>query len=169
MIRGTDVPLPGTTAPDFTLPATPDGTASLASLRGRPVVLVFYPGDWRYGCGEQLASYQTVMPEFHELGVVVLGISTDSVWSHRALARRWGIRFNLLADHRPRGAVARQYGVYRIADKICERALFLIEPSGTVVYSHVSPPDVNPGVEPILTAVESLGCRPVAMARPSRW
>ncbi|SDZ28305.1 Peroxiredoxin [Micromonospora pattaloongensis] len=168
MMHGTDLPLPRTPAPDFTLPASPHRAVSLSSLRGRPVVLAFYPGDRSRVCGEQLALYQTLMPEFHQFGATVLGVSVDSVRSHRMFASRRGIRFDLLSDARPRGAVARRYGVYRPDDGFCERALFLIDGDGTIVYSHVSPREVNPGVDGILAAVEALalGASP---GRAQRW
>ncbi|MEV1288575.1 redoxin domain-containing protein [Micromonospora sp. NPDC049679] len=166
MMHGSDVLLPRTPAPDFTLPAGPDRQLTLSSLRGRPVVLAFYPGDWSRVCGEQLALYQTVMPEFHQFGAAVVGVSVDSVWSHRAFARDRAIRFDLLSDFQPKGAVAQRYGVYRPDDGFSERALFLVDGDGTVVYSHVSPVEVNPGADGILAAVESLA---TGGARSARW
>jgi peroxiredoxin len=147
---------PGTPAPDFTLPATPDQVMSLAELRGRPVVLVFYPADWSPVCGDQLALYDEVLPDFRRLGAMVLGISVDGVWCHAAFAAARALHLPLLADFEPKGAVARRYGVYREADGTAERALFVIDAEGTVQWSHVFPRPVNPGAEGVLAALESI-------------
>ena len=70
----------GERAPDFTLRSSPDETLSLGSLRGRPVILAFYPADWSPVCGDQMVLYNEVLPEFRELGAELLGISVDGVW-----------------------------------------------------------------------------------------
>lgn len=146
----------GESAPDFTLSAGPDETLSLDELRGRPAVLVFYPGDWSPVCSDQLDLYQAVLPRFEERGARLVGISVDSVWSHAAFADHRGLEFPLLADFEPKGEVARAYGVYRDDDGIAERALFVLDPEGAVRWSHVSPPDVVPGVDGILEALDDL-------------
>ena len=150
-------PLPaGTPAPDFTLYATPDQTVSLHELRGRPVILAFYPADWSPVCGDQMTLYNEVLPEFRRLGAQLLGISVDGVWCHRAYAESRKLHFPLLADFEPKGAVAKSYGVYRAAEGVCERALFVIDGGGTIRWSYVSPIGVNPGAEGILEALEKL-------------
>src|ERR1700676_4086479 len=106
----------GTIAPHFTLPSPPDQRLPLAELRGRPVVLVFYPADWSPVCGDQVALYNEILPEFREYGAEVLGISVDSAWCHAAFANDRKLRFPLLADFEPKGAVARMYGAYRPQD-----------------------------------------------------
>jgi len=75
---------------------------------------------------------------------------------HAAFARDRKLRFPLLADFEPKGAVARRYGVYRDADGTSERALFVIDADGVVRWSYVSPIDVNPGADGILAALEAL-------------
>src|SRR5206468_8687929 len=77
----------GTNAPDFTLKKSPDQTLSLSELRGRPVVLVFYPADWSPVCGDELALFNEVLPEFQRYGAQVVGISVDGVWCHKAYAK----------------------------------------------------------------------------------
>src|SRR4029077_5683129 len=77
----------GTPAPDFTLHVTPDQTLSLKELRGRPVILAFYPADWSPVCGDQMALYNEVLPEFHRFNAELLGISVDGVWCHAAFSR----------------------------------------------------------------------------------
>jgi peroxiredoxin len=79
--------LPGTSAPDFELPSTPDQTVSLADFRGQPVILAFYPEDWSPVCSDQMALYQEVLPEFLKFGAELLGISVDGVWCHLARCR----------------------------------------------------------------------------------
>ena len=148
---------PGMTAPDFTLPRSPDVALSLRSLRGRPVVLAFYPADWSPVCGDQLALYNESLDMFEELGnPQLVGISVDGVWCHQAYAEHRKLRFPLLSDFEPKGEVARAYGVYRDADGISERALFVIDPRGTIAWSYLSPIDKNPGADGILRALESL-------------
>src|SRR4051795_4847980 len=148
---------PGTRAPDFELPSTPDQTVSLGELRGQPVILAFYPGDWSPVCSDQLALYQAVLPEFQKWNAALLGISVDGVWSHLAFAEDRNLHFPLLADFEPKGEVARAYGVYRARDGTSERALYVIDADGVVAWSYVSPVDVNRGADGILLALESLG------------
>jgi peroxiredoxin len=146
----------GTTAPDFTLPATPDQSLSLRDLRGRPVVLAFYPADWSPVCGDQMVLYNEILPDFREHGAELLGISTDGAWCHDAFAKDRRLRFPLLADSHPKGAVARSYGAYREDDGVCERALFVIDGNGVIHWSYLSPIAVNPGADGILEALEEL-------------
>src|SRR5262245_49685906 len=96
----------GTPAPDFELHATPDQNLSLRDLRGRPVILAFYPADWSPVCGDQLALYNEVLPEFRRHGAELLGISVDGVWCHAAYAESRNLHFPLLSDFQPRGDVA---------------------------------------------------------------
>ena len=151
-----DILSPGTPAPDFTLPVTPDQKLSLRDLRGRPVVLAFYPADWSPVCGDQMALYNEVLPEFQKYNAEVLGISVDGVWCHSAFAKDHHLHFPLLADFEPKGAVARTYGVYRENDGITERALFVIDEKGVIAWSYCSPIAVNPGADAILDALQNL-------------
>jgi peroxiredoxin len=151
-------PLPaGTPAPDFALPSAPDRTLSLAEFRGQAVILAFYPADWSPVCSDQMALYQEVLPEFQKLNAQLLGISVDGVWSHLAFARDRNLHFPLLADFEPKGEVARAYHVYRAEEGTSERALYVIDASGIVRWSYVSPVGVNPGADGILRALENLG------------
>jgi peroxiredoxin len=150
-------PLPvGKRAPDFVLPATGDRPMSLRVLRGHPVILAFYPADWSPVCGDQMALYNEVLPEFERYGAVLLGISVDGIWSHRAFANARKLRFPLLADFEPKGKVARAFGVYRKRDGITDRALFVIDGTGTIRWRYVSPLTVNPGADGILRALDGL-------------
>jgi peroxiredoxin len=154
--RATPLP-PGTTAPDFELPRSPDQTVLLSEFRGRPVILAFYPADWSPVCTDQLALYQEVLPEFRRFNAELLGVSVDGVWSHLAFAKDRNLRFPLLADFEPKGQVARAYHVYQADEGTSERALYVIDAEGIVRWSYVSPAGVNPGADGILRALETLG------------
>jgi peroxiredoxin len=147
---------PGSEAPDFTLRSTPDQWLTLSEFHGQPVVLAFYPADWSPVCGDQMALYNEMLKEFHDLGAELIGISVDGAWCHAAFARDRKLHFPLLADFEPKGEVARRYGVYRDKDGISERALFVIDAEGKVHWSFVSPIGVNPGADGILSALEDL-------------
>lgn len=146
----------GTKAPDFTLPVTPDQKLSLHELRGRPVILAFYPADWSPVCGDQMALYNEILPEFQKHSAELLGISVDGVWCHEAFAKDRNLHFPLLADFEPKGAVARSYGAYREQDGFCERALFVIDKNGQIAWSFRSPIGINPGADGILDALDGL-------------
>jgi peroxiredoxin len=148
---------PGTEAPDFELPSTPDQKVSLSDFQGQPVILAFYPEDWSPVCSDQMGLYQAVLPEFQKFGAELLGISVDGIWSHLAFARDRNLHFPLLADFEPKGEVARAYHVYRGKEGTSERALFVIGGDGVVRWSYVSPVGVNPGADGILRALETLG------------
>jgi peroxiredoxin len=147
---------PGTPAPNFTLSVTPDQSLSLTDLRGQPVVLAFYPADWSPVCGDQMALYNEILPEFQKYKAEVLGISVDGVWCHAAFTKDRHLHFPLLADFEPKGAVAKSYGAYRDQDGVCERALFVIDEEGVIFWSYCSPIAVNPGADGILEALENL-------------
>jgi len=158
MSHRASAPLPaGSPAPDFTLLSTPDQHVSLADFRGRPVILAFYPADWSPVCGDQMALYNQVLPEFTRLGAQLLGISVDGVWCHRAFSEDRHLHFPLLSDFEPKGETSHRYGVYREEDGTSARALFLVDPEGRVAWSYLSPVDVNPGADGILDALERLG------------
>jgi peroxiredoxin len=148
--------LPGTMAPDFRLRHTLRASVSLHELPAQHVVLVFYPFDWERVSQQQLALYQDYLVEFERLGARLLGISADHVWSHDAFAQAIRLRFPLLSDARPHGAVARLYGVYREEEQRSARALFVIHVKGLIRFSQVYPDDLNPGVNDILTTLEAM-------------
>jgi len=146
----------GRAAPEFTLHSTPDQSVSLSELRGRPVVLVFYPADFSPVCSDQVSLYNELLSEFHTYHAQFVGISVDSVWCHAAFARDRNLHFPLLADFEPKGAMARAYGVYDDAQGVCQRALFVLDGEGIVRWRYVSPMGVNPGADGILDALERL-------------
>ena len=149
----------GTVAPDFKLRSTPDQFVTLSDLRGAPVILAFYPADWSPVCGDQMALYNEILPEFHRFKANLLGVSVDGAWCHSAFAKDRKLHFPLLADFEPKGAVAHTYDAYRPQDGVCERALFVIDSGGTIRWSYLSPIGVNPGADGILAALEDLASK----------
>ena len=146
----------GTPAPDFTLKSTPDQTLSLSEFRGRPVILVFYPADWSPVCGDELALYQELLPEFERYGAQLMAISVDGAWSHLAFSDSRNLTFPLLADFEPKGQVSRQYGSYLEDVGESARGLFVIDKDGIISWSYRSPTGANPGAAGILKALEEL-------------
>jgi peroxiredoxin len=150
-------PLPaGMPAPGFSLPDSPDSKLRLSDLRGRPVVLCFYPADWSPVCGDELAVFNELLPEFQRHDAELLGVSVDGVWCHRAYRQARNLHFPLLSDFEPKGAVSRAYNSYRKGDGFSERALFVLDAEGLVRWSYVSPVNVNPGANGVLAALEEL-------------
>ncbi len=147
---------PGTKAPDFTLHATPDQTISLNELQGSPIILAFYPADWSPVCSDQMALYNEILPIFHKYKAKLIGVSVDSSWCHNAFAENRHLHFPLLADFEPKGAVAKKYGIYQEKTGVCQRALFVIDKNGMIVWSYLSPMAENPGADGILEALENL-------------
>ncbi len=122
----------GDPAPDFTLPST-DGPISLASYRGRPVLLVFYPGDGTAVCTRQLNSYNDDLARFQELDAQVLAISSQDLDSHHAFAAEHGFKFPLLADTDQ--SVAAAYGTLGPLG-FPRRCTFIVDGEGVIRYAH---------------------------------
>ena len=147
---------PGTPAPDFTLASSSLTKMSLADFRGQPLIIAFYPGDFSPVCGDQIALYNEVYPEFEQYRAQIIGISVDSKWCHAAFAKQKNLRFPLLADFEPKGEVARRYGAYQSRAGTSERALFVLDENGIIAWSYLSPVDINPGADGILNALEKM-------------
>lgn len=127
--------LVGQTAPDFTLPNQDKKEVKLSDFTGkRNVVLMWYPLDWSPICTSEHACFVNDMKEFETLDAEVLGVSVDSVWSHKAFAEKMGIKYSLLADFHPRGAMSEKYGMY-LADKgITGRAIAIVNKAGKIAW-----------------------------------
>ena len=150
-------PLPaGVRGPAFSLKTTPDQSIALSDFKGKPVILAFYPADWSPVCGDELALFNQVLPEFKKYNAELLGISVDSTWSHIAYAQSRNLHFPLLSDYNPKGKVATSYGVYLPKDGEAARALFVIDSKGVIRWSYLSPIGVSPGADGILSALENL-------------
>jgi mycoredoxin-dependent peroxiredoxin len=124
----------GQPAPDFTLKDQNQKDVKLSQYRGKNVVIVFYPLDWSPVCTNEHACFVNDLKQFEKLNAQVLGLSVDSIWSHKAFAEKMGIRYPLLADFQPRGAVAEKFGVY-LADKgITGRAIAIVDKAGKIAW-----------------------------------
>ena len=125
----------GTPAPDFTLKDQSQKEVKLSDFKGKKnVVIVFYPLDWSPVCTNEHACFVNDLKNFDKLNAQVLGVSVDSVWSHKAFAEKMGIHYPLLADFQPRGAVGEKFGVY-LADKgITGRAIAIVDRQGNLAW-----------------------------------
>ena len=128
---------PPTKAPAFSLKATDGTTVKLSELKGKPVVLYFYPKDDTPGCTKEACAFRDRLPELQKLGAVVLGVSADDVASHRKFSEKFSLNFPLLADTDHK--MAEEYGAWReknMYGKISmgiQRSTFLIDAQGAVV------------------------------------
>ncbi len=146
----------GAPAPDFSLEASNGERITLSQFHGRPVILAFYPADRTPVCSNQLALYNEALHLFDDYEAQLLAISVDDAASHQNFVESLKLRFPLLADDNPAGAVASRYGILDQRNGKSERALFVVNPEGIIHWSHVSPREVNPGAHGILQALESL-------------
>ena len=125
----------GSTAPDFTLKDQSQKDVKLSDFAGKKnVVLVFYPLDWSPTCTNEHACFVNEMKAFETLDAEVLGVSVDSVWSHKAYAEKMGIHYPLLADFQPRGAASDKFGVYMADKGITGRAIAIVDRSGKIAW-----------------------------------
>lgn len=122
----------GDTAPDFTLKNQDNEDVTLSALRGKPVVLVFYPLDFSGICTTELCAIRDDYSAFERAGATVLGISRDSRHTHKAFKEANGVKHDLLADMK--GDVAKLYGSWNEEQAFSERLTAVIDPDGTIVY-----------------------------------
>jgi peroxiredoxin len=143
-------------APDFTLHSTPDQIIQLSQLRGKKVILAFYPADWSPVCSDQMALYNETLPLLRKYNAEVLGISVDGKWCHLAFSKDRNLHFPLLADFEPKGEVAKLYESYDMLTGECRRTLYLLDEKGIIRWSYFSPIGINPGIDGILNALEQI-------------
>jgi peroxiredoxin len=125
----------GAAGPDFTLKDQSQKEVKLSEFQGKKnVVLIFYPLDWSPVCTNEHTCLVNDMRRFDELDAQVLGISVDSAWSHKAFAEKMGIKYPLLADFQPRGAVGEKYGVFLAEKGITGRSIVIIDRSGKIAW-----------------------------------
>lgn len=137
----------GTKAPEFSLPDQDGVTRSLSDYRGQKVVLYFYPKDMTSGCTSQACSFAELYPQFREKGAVVLGVSKDSVESHKRFEQKHGLPFTLLSD--PSLATMEAYDVFVDATRAGKpvrkltRSTYLIDEQGLIAkaFCKVKPKD----------------------------
>jgi thioredoxin-dependent peroxiredoxin len=148
-------PGPGTAAPEFTLASQENASVSLKDYRGNWVVLYFYPKDQTPGCTREAHNFQVDQAKYAERHAVVLGVSVDSVDSHKKFCAKEGLNFKLLADSD--GNVSSAYGSLTNLGlvKYAARHTFLIDPSGKVAKAYTS---VDPArhSEEVLAALDQL-------------
>jgi peroxiredoxin Q/BCP len=151
----TAAPAQGSAAPGFTLPSQEGASVSLQDYRGSWVVLYFYPKDQTPGCTREAHNFQIDQSKYAERHAVVLGVSVDSVDSHKKFCAQEGLNFKLLADSE--GKVSKAYDTLTnlVVVKFASRHTFLIDPSGKVAKIYTS---VNPArhSEEVLAALDQL-------------
>ncbi|HEY0526925.1 MAG TPA: thioredoxin-dependent thiol peroxidase [Stellaceae bacterium] len=148
----------GDQAPDFTLPTDGGGTVSLSALRGKKVILYFYPKDDTSGCTKEACGFRDALPDFTGSGAVVIGVSRDSVASHDKFKKKYDLPFILASDEK--SDMCERYGVWVEKSMYgrkymgIERSTFLIDEKGVVrqIWSKVKIPG---HVEEVLGAAKA--------------
>jgi thioredoxin-dependent peroxiredoxin len=151
----TATPGPGSAAPDFTLPSQESASVSLRDYRGSWVVLYFYPKDQTPGCTREAHNFQADQAKYAERHAVVLGVSADSVDSHKKFCAKEGLNFKLLAD--TDGKVSSAYGSLTNLGvaKFAKRNSFLIDPGGKIAKTYISVDPMRHSEE-VLAALDQL-------------
>lgn len=132
-------PTAGEPAPEFTTRTQYGEPVGPADLRAKPYLLVFFPYAFTGICTGELAQLQNVLAQWRELGVRVLTISCDAMFSLRVFADQEGYEFDLLTDHWPHGRISQLFGVFDQTAGCAVRATFWVDPTGTVQWSVVNP------------------------------
>ena len=157
------VPAAGSKAPDFTLPSQEGAQVSLKDFKGKWVVLYFYPKDFTQGCTIEAHNFQEDQPKFTAVNAAIVGVSADTVDSHKEFCTKENLTFKTLAD--PTGKTIDQYGSLTKLegalkdrfkqDHIAARNTFLIDPQGVIrkVYTNVNP---NPHSKEVLADLATL-------------
>jgi peroxiredoxin len=130
----------GDTAPEFSLPDQDKQVVTLGTLRGAPVLLVFYPFAFSGICTGELCQLRDELSTYTDAGVKVLAISTDPVFSLKAFREKEGFDFPLLSDFWPHGGTAQTYGVFNEKAGMALRATFLLDADGVVTFAQVNQP-----------------------------
>ncbi len=144
----------GERAPDFTLKDQNDKEVKLSDFHGKKILLAFYVADWSPVCGPEMKCFSDDIGKLREHDISVVGISVDSVWSHKAWSEQMGISFPILSDFDKN--VSKAYGLLR-PEGFSERAYILIDEHGIIKWRHVMPqPGQKLDNEEILKAIEKL-------------
>jgi len=147
----------GQVAPDFTLLNQEKKEVKLSDFAGKKnVVLVWYPLDWSPTCTNEHVCFVNDMKNFDQLDAEVLGVSVDSVWSHKAFADKMGIKYSLLADFHPRGAMSEKYGVYLPDKGITGRAIAIVNKAGKVAWFKNYDIPVVPDLKEVASALSQV-------------
>lgn len=156
-VEATRVPAVGGIAPDFELTNQYGEPVRLSVLRGRNVVVVFYPFAFSGICTGELCEIRDNLSLFEDSNATVVGISVDSKFTLRAYAEKEGYAFDLLADFWPHGAVAEQYGVFDPESGMAQRGTFIIDADGIIRYVVVNPRGQARDLDEYRTALAGLG------------
>lgn len=149
----------GDTAPDFELPTDGEGTVKLSSLRGKPVVLYFYPKDMTPGCTTESCDFRDQQPDFSAVDAQIIGISKDSIARHDKFKAKHDLNFILASDEN--GTVCEDYGVWKEKSMYgkkfmgIERSTFVIDKDG-VIRNAWRKVKVKGHVDEVLDAVKAL-------------
>ncbi|HEX2713954.1 MAG TPA: peroxiredoxin [Candidatus Acidoferrales bacterium] len=147
----------GQPAPEFALKDQNQQEIKLSDFRGKKnVVIVFYPLDWSPICTKEHTCFVNDLKRFEQLDAQVLGLSVDSMWSHKAWAEKMGISYPLLADFQPRGSVASQFGAYLEDRGITGRAIAIIDKAGRLAWFKRYDIPVVPDIEEVQRALAHL-------------
>ena len=146
----------GEKAPDFALRGHDDKDYKLSDLHGKNVVLAFYPLDFSPVCTNEHSCVRDDLSQFQSLNAQVFGISVDSVWAHKAFAEKLGLKYPLLADFHPKGAVAEKFGVFLAERGITKRAVVVIDKEGIVRFTKEYDIPTVPDTKEIISAVQGL-------------
>ncbi len=141
--------------PTFDLPST-KGRIKSEDLQGHPSILVFYPEDNTPVCANQLTIYNEAMRIFERYNATIVAISIDCLESHTKFADKLNLKYPLISDDEPKGALAKAFGVYDEEREITKRAIFIFDEGGKQVFREVYPDHVNPGADGILRTLAEL-------------
>jgi len=156
----------GQPAPDFNLPSTKNidtlkENVKLSDYKGKWLILMFYPLDFTALCPTELIHFSDRMEEFQGLDTEIVGVSTDSVHSHRAWLKTprekngiEGVKYPIASD--PAGRLARQYNILVDEPSIALRGLFIVDPNGVLQYSVVHAINIGRSVDETLRVLQGL-------------
>jgi peroxiredoxin (alkyl hydroperoxide reductase subunit C) len=150
---------PGTPAPDFSLTTGEGKPLTLADLKGRTSILVFYPFAFSPVCTDQLNLYEEMLDEFRSRGADLYGVSCDSYWTQNAFKESLGVTIPQLSDWEPKGETCRAFDVYHPGG-FPQRAIVILDPEGIVRWSYqAESPGELPGANLIFDGLEALAAR----------
>ena len=146
----------GSAVPEFVLKTADGGEFTQDDLASKTTVLVFYPFAFSPVCTDQLQIYEEALDDLAAAGATIYGVSTDATWSQTAFKEKLGISIEQLSDFEPKGETARKFGAYFEPGGMTNRALVIVGPDKTVLWSHLadSPGDL-PGVNLIFDALSA--------------
>lgn len=159
LVFAASMPVIGTAAPTFSLPSEDGSQVSLQDLRGKWVVLYFYPKDGTPGCTIEAHNFQRDQPQYAQRNAVVVGVSVDSTDSHKEFCSKQGLSFKLLADTQHK--VVKEYGSTMTYNgiEIAARNTFIVDPQGKIERTYASV-DPNKHSQEVLAALDELQKNP---------